>query len=328
MKKFILLIIVIAVAIGGVYVYVNYFKSADEEPDEIEWVTYTNDEFDFKIDHPENWKVLDFSTNEIAPIINIVKETETKSGPFIHHDDVTQVSIFPNGYPTEGVFGETKDSNAELKEPVRAANDYIFEDGTPWATFLVFRDSPPSWGESGFVWASLELQNAEEACKRDGITISMDTCDPFFGDTIVRHGNVSQEDRDIELRMIESFEFTEESVHQNLIRVFSPLENSIISSPLSVNGEARGQWYFEATFPVTLVDWDGKIIAETHATALGDWMTEEFVPFEATVEFESPAFPGTDVSHFSRRGTLILHKDNPSGLPEYDDAIEIPIRFE
>ena len=117
-------------------------------------------------------------------------------------------------------------------------------------------------------------------------------------------------------------------MHQNLIRVFSPLENSIISSPLSVNGEARGQWYFEATFPVTLVDWDGKIIAETHATALGDWMTEEFVPFEATVEFESPAFPGTDVSHFSRRGTLILHKDNPSGLPEYDDAIEIPIRFE
>ena len=28
-----------------------------------------------------------------------------------------------------------------------------------------------------------------------------------------------------------------------------------------------------------------------------------------------------------KRGSLILKKDNPSGMPEHDDALEIPIFF-
>jgi hypothetical protein len=113
----------------------------------------------------------------------------------------------------------------------------------------------------------------------------------------------------------------------NLIRVFAPRINTIVSSPLAIEGEARGNWYFEASFPVVLTDWDGRIIVEHYAQAKTDWMTADFVPFETTLEFESPAFPGTDENHFSRRGYLILKKDNPSGLPQYDDAIEIPVLF-
>ena len=52
------------------------------------------------------------------------------------------------------------------------------------------------------------------------------------------------------------------------------------------------------------------------------------MPFEGTIEFENPSFPGVDEEHFSRRGTLIFQKDNPSGLPEHDDALEIPILFD
>jgi hypothetical protein len=48
-------------------------------------------------------------------------------------------------------------------------------------------------------------------------------------------------------------------------------------------------------------------------------MTEDFVPFTATIEFETPDYG--DI------GALILKKDNPSGLPEHDDAYEIPVRF-
>ena len=55
---------------------------------------------------------------------------------------------------------------------------------------------------------------------------------------------------------------------------------------------------------------------------------------EGVIEFEKPEYIGD----FSRRGALILRKDNPSGLPEYDpegeqvsygagDALEIPILF-
>ncbi len=113
----------------------------------------------------------------------------------------------------------------------------------------------------------------------------------------------------------------------------TPMSGGVIASPLKFSGRARGTWYFEASFPVVLVDWDGRIIAQSHAQAVIDqnnpdspgWMTEEFVPFEGTIEFATPYKPGDQ--DFMKRGALILQKDNPSGLPEHDDALEIQILF-
>lgn len=110
---------------------------------------------------------------------------------------------------------------------------------------------------------------------------------------------------------------------RNLVVISSPRPGQAITSPLTVKGKARGPWYFEATFPIMLVDWDGKIIAEGYATAKDEWMTEEFVPFEGTLNFTDPSW-GDD---FSKRGALILQKSNPSGLPEHAGAVEMPIRF-
>ncbi len=110
-----------------------------------------------------------------------------------------------------------------------------------------------------------------------------------------------------------------------IIRIENPGPEQEVSSPLVIKGEARGNWFFEASFPITLTDWDGRIIAEHYAEAREDWMTENFVPFEASLEFESPYKQGDQ--DFVSRGFLILRKDNPSGLPEHDDALEIPVRF-
>jgi len=115
------------------------------------------------------------------------------------------------------------------------------------------------------------------------------------------------------------------TAHADLITLTTPLPNSVVANPLLISGSARGNWYFEGSFPIVLTNWDGLIIAEGHATALGDWMTEDFVPFSATLEFTSP-YPGKG-QDFMKRGSLILKKDNPSGLPENDDALEIPIQF-
>ncbi len=108
----------------------------------------------------------------------------------------------------------------------------------------------------------------------------------------------------------------------DLIVVDTPLRDATVTSPLTITGKARGTWYFEASFPIVVVDWDGLIIGEGHADAQGDWMTEDFVPFTATVSFTV----ATDTPY--RRGAVILQKDNPSGLPEHDDALEIPIVLE
>jgi hypothetical protein len=100
--------------------------------------------------------------------------------------------------------------------------------------------------------------------------------------------------------------------------VEAPGANEVVTSPLTVTGKARGTWYFEASFPVQLVDMKGNEIASGVAQADGDWMTTNFVPFTATLEFTTT----------EKEGTLILKKDNPSGLPENDKTTEIPVSFQ
>jgi hypothetical protein len=106
--------------------------------------------------------------------------------------------------------------------------------------------------------------------------------------------------------------------YSDLIHVTSPASNAAVTSPLEITGEARGTWYFEASFPIRLLDADGNEIAAHYAMAQTDWMTTDFVPFTATLEFDPPA---------TATGTLILENDNPSGLPEHAKHIEIPVTF-
>ncbi|HEY0010388.1 MAG TPA: Gmad2 immunoglobulin-like domain-containing protein [Candidatus Paceibacterota bacterium] len=105
----------------------------------------------------------------------------------------------------------------------------------------------------------------------------------------------------------------------NLITVSSPTRDQKVSSPLTVTGQARGTWYFEASFPVELRDTSGRLIAQGPAQAQGEWMTENFVPFRASLTY--PAQPA------GSKGTLILRKDNPSGDPARDQSVSIPVTF-
>src|SRR5687767_13755796 len=107
--------------------------------------------------------------------------------------------------------------------------------------------------------------------------------------------------------------------HDDLIRATYPQPGDAVSSPLIVTGEARGNWYFEASFPVTLLDANGNVVVQHYAQAEEEWMTTEFVPFRAVIEFAQP--PSTPT------GTLVLAKDNPSGEARFDDEIRIPVRF-
>lgn len=105
---------------------------------------------------------------------------------------------------------------------------------------------------------------------------------------------------------------------RNSIRIDSPRPNTEVTSPLVISGEARGTWYFEATFPIVIRDANGRELARSFAEAEGDWMTEDFVPFTANIEFNEPTTP---------TGTLILEKANPSGLPANADSLNVPINF-
>lgn len=105
----------------------------------------------------------------------------------------------------------------------------------------------------------------------------------------------------------------------NDIIITSPTPDSVITSPLVITGQARGSWFFEATFPIQLTTVHGLILGNAQAQAQSDWMTEEFVPFEATLDF----ILSGDVD----QGELIFEKANPSGLPEHGAEYRLPVKF-
>lgn len=106
---------------------------------------------------------------------------------------------------------------------------------------------------------------------------------------------------------------------ESLIRLNEPRPNEEIGKEIVIRGEARGYWYFEASFPIEIKDDNGNIVGSGIAQANGEWMTESFVPFEAKIMLSSK--PTT------KYGKIILKKDNPSGDPERDDSLIVPIIF-
>ncbi|MDQ5955627.1 MAG: hypothetical protein QG621_630 [Patescibacteria group bacterium] len=103
------------------------------------------------------------------------------------------------------------------------------------------------------------------------------------------------------------------------ITVDQPLPEAAITSPLTITGKARGNWFFEASAPVELKDASGVVIAHGIAQAQGDWMTTNFVPFTATLTFTKPV---------TKTGTLVLKNDNPSGDPAKQKQLNIPVVFQ
>lgn len=114
-------------------------------------------------------------------------------------------------------------------------------------------------------------------------------------------------------------EITGASSVSDMIRIASVKAGDTITSPLVITGEARGMWFFEASFPITLEDANGNLLVTAVAQAGSDWMTEDFVPFTATLTFNR----GT-----STQGFLVFKKDNPSGLPEHDAELRLPVVLE
>ena len=93
-------------------------------------------------------------------------------------------------------------------------------------------------------------------------------------------------------------------------------KNTVLAK-FTVTGEARGPWFFEASFPVEVLDKDGNRLAMEPATADGEWMTEEFVRFSVTL----------DVGTYAGPATVVFHKQNASGEAERDASVSYPIEI-
>lgn len=103
------------------------------------------------------------------------------------------------------------------------------------------------------------------------------------------------------------------------ITIENPFPGAVTGKSITVMGKARGMWYFEASFPIELRDKNGKVIATGIAQAQGEWMTTEFVAYKAQL---------TAPDSYIGPATLVLKKDNPSGLPDKDASMTVPITVE
>ncbi|MCF7865277.1 MAG: DM13 domain-containing protein [Candidatus Pacebacteria bacterium] len=107
----------------------------------------------------------------------------------------------------------------------------------------------------------------------------------------------------------------------DLIQVTLPFPDAVVGKDFSVIGKARGNWFFEASFPVEVLDKNGKILAIGIAHTINgeDWMTTNFVNFKADIKVPQS---------YIGPATLVLKKDNPSGLAEHDASVLFPINIE
>lgn len=99
--------------------------------------------------------------------------------------------------------------------------------------------------------------------------------------------------------------------------ISEPAIDGLVASPLKVNGQAKGNWFFEAVLPVKLFTAAGEELASTSGRAQSNWMTDQLVPFSATLNFTTTA----------TSGYLLVARDNPSGLPENAAEVKIPVNF-
>lgn len=100
------------------------------------------------------------------------------------------------------------------------------------------------------------------------------------------------------------------------IMINTPAPAATVEPEFSITGSARGNWFFEASFPIEILDMANNVITTTIAQAQTDWMTEDFVPFQVNVSI---------TNGYTGPATVVLKRDNASGLPEHDASASFPI---
>ncbi len=173
------------------------------------WKTYTNETYRFSVQYPPDWAVFDGQGVDLTPKINIYKpgDASVSSPPYDHHStDIAQVSFFPMGVPTEGVFGASATSSIQGAN-IKSATDFLLGNGNPWGTMILFKNPPASWREYGFAWLSVPLADVQTTCTRNGTEIPETGCDPLSGDTIIRNGSIDENLRNTEREIFSTFRF-------------------------------------------------------------------------------------------------------------------------
>lgn len=291
--------------------------------------------------HPVNGKVWatemgrDMLSDDLPPDeINIIKEGKNYGWPICYGKNAHDVAFDKNTYIRNPCM-EPFETPSYINLPAHSAPlglAFFPEEGWPqeyWYNLLVAYHG--SWNRSeptGYKLVRFILDAQGNHIGTEDFISGWLEGERAFGrpvDILIQPGGVifvSDDKAGVIYRI--TYKAKQDSVMEHiqskadLIHVASPGPGEMIQSPLMAQGEARGHWFFEASFPIHLLDGNGKELTVGIAQAQKEWMTTEFVPFSTTMQFQKPQ---------TETGTLVFKKDNPSGLPEHDDELRIPVLF-
>ncbi|MBD3247887.1 hypothetical protein GF382_01195 [Candidatus Falkowbacteria bacterium] len=272
----------------------------DEQKDQngsLIWEEHIDDDLGFSIPYPDSMKVSQERANSVEFILI---GSDQASGTELY--DGIRVLISRFSFPQEQTLEEF---SRELAKPAEGAGGKILEEVSLETEHEQFTYS--------FTVSSLGEYRHKVALVYPGEVFD------------VSYFVSGEEYEDLAEKMVDDFEVTDEqksvSEKKGLVEVHSPKLGQSVSSPLVVEGEAKNNWFFEASFPVVLVDWDGRIMAEAPAMTSENWMSDGLHSFRSELEFDLTE------ENFIPRGTLIIKKSNPSGLPDNADSLEVPVYF-
>lgn len=297
---------------------------------------FQSDEYHFSMQLPEDWEFEKSSRGESFPIINAFpsddKDTIELPATIHANPEILYIGIFPKGYGTDLPFSKTRkmsavDPSLSFEVNQTKTTVYLLENDEVWGYFIVPASPPANWSDDGFIFAQVATANIEIKCfdEETGDELEMSECDPMTGDEIKRFGNTSEENKENINAILQSIQFNtstggsdKNTSAEKGIRVEKPTAGSTVSFPLEIAGEARGNWFFEAEFTVRLVQ-NGNELALAIIKAQGEWMTSDYVPFSATMNFDAEGHTG-EVS-------LVFKNSNPSGNPELDIEFTVPVEI-
>ncbi|MDX1543225.1 MAG: Gmad2 immunoglobulin-like domain-containing protein [Christiangramia sp.] len=292
--------------------------------------TYTDDKWGFSLEHLDNWQIFKSQLAGDVPVINLYSEKAGFNPPFAIHEEPENafLAILPKGFGVDAPSGKRKslaywNGNLSMDPELNSEESkvYLLESGEPWAFYLRFTNPPANWGEYGSVFVHFKVNDFKAECFSDaGEKKEMKNCDPMGPDEVRYYGNVEVSSKEVLMEAIHSFKFNSkvDSPISELIQVENPLSNEKVTSPIKINGKARGYWFFEANAPIVLLDGNNNQLAESYIKAEGEWMTEDFVKFNGSIEFDAPD---------DERGYLVFKRANPSDKKENDREFRLPVIF-
>ena len=173
-----------------------------------DWLIYESNELGIYFEYPPDWSVSE--TDSPVPAVHILPSDISTEGVdnITHHTDITNVSVFPLGYPSESVLGQSRYSSKDyFPKRKEETVDFYLVNGDVWGTMINLEFIPKGWNTNGFIWSRTAISDHKTLCFDGEKEVPKTNCDPFMGDVIKHEGFINSSERLIQEEILRSINF-------------------------------------------------------------------------------------------------------------------------